>query len=75
MAIEFVQSYVKLSTEIGSDSSLEFLKSLIECKNLEVYSSSLVKMILDQKWKVIRWVFIAETLIYLAYLIMICQYS
>ena len=75
VAIEFVQSYVKISTEIGSGSSLEFLKSLIECKNLEVYSSSLVKIILDQKWKVIRWVFIAETLLYLAYLIMICHYS
>ena len=75
VAIEFVQSYVKFSTEIGSDSSLDFLKSLIECKNLEVYSSGLVKVILDQKWKVIRWVFIAETLMYLVYLIMICEYA
>ncbi|OMJ76345.1 hypothetical protein SteCoe_24287 [Stentor coeruleus] len=75
VAIEFMQSYVLLNTALGSTDSLEFMKSLIECKNSEVYSTSLIKLILDQKWKSIKWVFISETILYLVYLITICYYS
>lgn len=75
VAIEFLQSYVKLDTTLGSNYSLEFIKSLIECKNLEVYSTSLIKILLDEKWKVIKWIFAFETILYLTYLVILCLYS
>ncbi|OMJ85909.1 hypothetical protein SteCoe_12684 [Stentor coeruleus] len=75
VAIEFMQSFVRLNTVIGSRDSLEFMKSLIECQNSEVYSTSIIKLILDQKWKAIKWVFISETILYLIYLITLSYYS
>ena len=75
VAIEFVQSYFKVHTKLGSFESLEFVKSLIECKNLEVYTTGLIKIILEQKWKTIKWIFVGETLLYLIYLVFICRYT
>ena len=75
VAIEFIQSYLKIHTQLGSSGSLEFMKSLIECNNLEVYSAGLIKTILDEKWRTIRWIFITETILYLIYLIFLCWYS
>ena len=74
-SIEFIQSYVKLPTVYGSSGSLDFLNSLIECKNIEVFSSGLVKLILEEKWKRIRWVYVLETIMYVAYLVILCYYS
>lgn len=74
-SIEFIQSYVKVPTVYGSSSSLDFLNSLIECKNIEIFSSGLVKLMLEEKWKYIRWVYVLETIMYIIYLGMLCYYS
>ena len=75
VAIEFMQSYVKINTKLGSSDSLEFMKSLLECKNYEVYSSNLIKTILQDKWKSVCWLLIFETLLYFIYLAIICKYA
>lgn len=74
-SIEFIQSFVKIPTVCGSSGSLEFLDSLIECKNIEIFSSSLIKLILQEKWKSIRWIYVVETILYISYLVILCYYS
>lgn len=75
VAIEFMQSFVKINTRLGASDSLEFMKSLIECKNDEVYCSNLIKIILEDKWRTIRWLLVVETLLYLVYLFMVCKFA
>jgi WD40 repeat protein len=73
--VEFFQSYSKIPVVPGSGASLEFLSSLNECKNLEVFNSGLVKLILEEKWKTVKCLYAAETFLYLVYLVMFCVYS
>lgn len=74
-AIEFYQSFVRLPTQLGSRESLDFLRSLIECKNIEVFSSSIIRKLLESKWKSVRVIFAVEGFLYFAYLIMLILYT
>lgn len=75
VAIEFYQSFVRLPTQLGSNESLEFLRSLIECKNIEVFSSSIIHKLLESKWKSVRIIFAVEGLLYFIYLLSLILYT
>ena len=47
--IEFRQSLLRLDLGLGSDEGISFINSLVSCKNLEVFRSGLVKVILLYK--------------------------
>ena len=74
-SVEFLQSYVKIPVVVGSRASLDFLSSLIECKNVEIFNSRLVRLVLEEKWKKVRLVYFIETFLYLAYLVLFSMYS
>lgn len=74
LPIEFLQSFVTVNIELGSAASLKFMESLIECKNSEVYCTSFIKIILQEKWKVVRWILLVEAFVYVLYLGIISFY-
>ena len=74
-AIEFVQSYFKLSTETGSQFGVNFIKSLLECKNLEIYTTLFVKTYIEDKWSRMRWIHYADSVLYLVYLVALFAWS
>ena len=71
-AIEFTQSYFKLNTITGSQESLDFVKSLVECKNLEIFTTLFIRTLIDNKWNKMRWIHYVDAFLYFVYLILIC---
>lgn len=74
-AIEFTQSYFKINVVSGSSESLEFMKGLVECKNLEVFTTLFIRTLIDMKWRTLRWIHYVDFIIYLIYLVCLCQAS
>jgi WD40 repeat protein len=62
--VEFKQSLVKLNLEIGSNKSREFIGSLINCPYQDIFNSSLIQDLLNEKWLKLRWVHFIQGLIY-----------
>lgn len=67
--IEYKQSLVKLSLETGSAKSREFIKSLINCPYPDIFMSSLVQDILNEKWLKLRWVHYIQGIVYAIHII------
>jgi WD40 repeat protein len=74
VAIEFYQSFVQLPIQFGSSESLEFMRSLIDCKNIDIFSSNLIRKFLEDKWKTARIILLVEGILYYLYLVMVCGY-
>ena len=66
---------MKINTKLGSFDSLEFMRTLVQCNNLEVFKTGFVKIILDYKWKSLLWLHVFEVLLYFTYLIVLARYS
>lgn len=73
-AICFYYSAVPLAMELGSQSSIDFLSSVVECSNQEIYRTKLVGQILDQKWTKILWFVTLEAAFYMTYLLTLTIY-
>lgn len=69
--IQFTQSYFKINTVLGSQESIDFIESLTHCKNLEVFNTLFVKVLIERKWNKVKWIHYFDLAIYLAYLIAI----
>lgn len=72
VAVEFKQSFVQVNTRVGALQSLEFMKSLVECSNPEIYTTELVQVILQDKWKKLSWILTAEMVLYMTYMMIVC---
>jgi hypothetical protein len=68
-AIDFYQSFLHFNYTAGSSESINFLKSLTETKQLEVFNSLYLHFLLEHKWKKVRWVHFLDCLFYIVYLI------
>ena len=68
-AIDFYQSYLDLNYSAGSSESIEFLKSLTETKQLEIFNSLYLKFLIEYKWSKVRWVHLLDFLLYVVYLV------
>lgn len=68
-AITFTQTFIKLNTTLGSQESINFLKSLIQCSSPEIFKTQLIKTIISQKWEKVRILMLFQGLIYTFYLI------
>lgn len=75
IAVAIAQSSFRISMNIGSQESVDLLESLIACPNEKIYSTKLVQMILREKWKVIKILFMIQALIYFIYLLTLGMYS
>lgn len=64
----FKQSMIKYNMNIGSISSIDFLKSLLYSSNQEIFKVEFVKHLLEHKWKKVRWVLYLQGIMYLVYM-------
>lgn len=71
-AIEFTQSYFKVSSITGSQTSIDFIQSLVECKNLEIFTTMFVKTYIGDKWGKLKWVHFLDAFLYFVYLVALC---
>ena len=67
-AVDFYNSFFKVNTITGSGESLDFVKSLIECKNLEIFSTLFIRSTISYKWSKVRWLHYLDFVLYLAYM-------
>lgn len=68
-SIEFASSAFKVNIEAGSYESLIFLNSIIQCKNLDIFATEFIRIILKCKWSAVRSFMVFQTILYLIYLI------
>lgn len=69
--IVFSYSTFPLDLDIGTDGSIEFMKSLLECSHQEIYRSALVKEYLQYKWGRVKNVIYVQGALYVLYLILL----
>ena len=74
-SITFKQSYCKFPLVPGSEKSLEFMESLVDCKNTKVYDTQLVHLILKQKYKKLRWINNMQALFYMSFCLTLAIYT
>ena len=74
-SIIFKKSLMKFYLELGSSKSIEFMKALVDCSNVDIYDTPIIKQILSQKWLQVRWAMYSQALLYLIYTILLCLYT
>lgn len=66
--VQYKQSLIKLSLEIGSTDSKSFIRSLMKCPYQDIFTSLLVQDILNEKWNKLKWVLYIQGFVYIAHL-------
>ena len=74
-SIIFKQSYCKFPLIPGSNESLEFVQSLIECTNNKIYDTEIIKLLLEEKWKKSQWIMFIIAFIYLSFTVLLSIYT
>ncbi|OMJ84807.1 hypothetical protein SteCoe_13994 [Stentor coeruleus] len=67
--ITFLISTIRMNVEIGSQESLDFLESLLNCSNTEIFKTQFIQTILYEKWKNVRIIMYLNSLLFVFYLI------
>jgi hypothetical protein len=73
--VVFKQSLIRINGISGSSRSLEFLESLLECPNSDIFRSEYIITLLKLKWNSCRFYMYIQALIFLAYIILLCYYT
>ncbi|OMJ84260.1 hypothetical protein SteCoe_14683 [Stentor coeruleus] len=73
--VHFSKSVFKVSLETGSKESIEFLQSLICCKNQNIFKTKFIQLILNEKWNKIKWVHYSFSATFIIYLLFLSMYS
>ncbi|OMJ90397.1 hypothetical protein SteCoe_7199 [Stentor coeruleus] len=74
-AVAFGQSCYRLPLTPGSESSIDFLQSILDCQNEQIYYSKIVSVILNMKWENVRWFIGVQSVVYIVYLVLLATYS
>ncbi|OMJ88144.1 hypothetical protein SteCoe_9960 [Stentor coeruleus] len=74
-AIEYYKSLCRFPMVMGSEISIEFLKSLSKSPNKAIFETELISTILDEKWTVARKLMLLQAVLYFIYLIFIVFYN
>jgi WD40 repeat protein len=72
--ITFLISTIRLNLELGSSESIEFLESLLECSNTEIFKTKFIQTILNDKWNRLKWILIFNGFLYAVYLLSLSYY-
>lgn len=67
--ITFLISTIRMNVEIGSQESLDFLESLLNCSNTEIFKTQFIQTILYEKWEKVKIIMHLNSLLFLFYLI------
>ena len=73
-SIVFYKSLCPLDLDIGTEGSIEFLQSLIDCTSSEIFQSKLLQVLLLNKWDRVRWAVYGQGLLYILYMILLSLY-
>lgn len=74
-AMIFEQTCFKLNLHLGSKESIEFMESVVNCKNEKIFETPLMQLILQEKWKKARFVMYGQSLLYAAHMGTLAYYS
>lgn len=74
-ALIFENSYFKVNMGLGSTDSIEFMESILDCKNERIFETPFVQLILKEKWKYARYVMIGQALLYIGFLVTMAYYT
>ena len=72
--VKYFRSCLRLNLVIGSQESIDFLESIHDCNNHDIFDAKYIKTIIQYKWIELRWIIIIQTLLNSVYLIPICIY-
>lgn len=68
-SIIFYSSLCPLNLEIGSEGSIKFLQSILNCSYPEIFRSKLLQVLLRDKWERINWATYAQGMLYILYMV------
>jgi WD40 repeat protein len=66
--IQFYTSVISLNTYTGSEDSIKFLKSLMNCEQSDIFRTKFIQHYIDHKWHRLRMLFNIECAVYVCYL-------
>ena len=69
--IEYYTSTIGLNFTIGSKDSINFLRSLQECENTEIFYTKFIKEVLKMKWEIVFKYIMIQSSLYLLYLVLL----
>ncbi|CAG9315429.1 unnamed protein product [Blepharisma stoltei] len=72
--IFFMHCIVPFNTQTGSQESIDFLKSVIESPNSDIFRTKFVQAMLNDKWKMVKFYCYSQGLLYLLYLLSLMFY-
>ena len=68
-AVVFIRSLSKLSLTMGSKPSIQLLRSIVECKNYEIFNTPFIRAYIQHKWESVKIFMWVQFLIYFSYLV------
>ena len=68
-AVVFIRSLGKLSLAMGSKDSIKLLRSIVECKNYEIFNTPFIRAYIQHKWESVKPFMWVQFLIYFSYLV------
>ena len=74
-SIQFYQSALRINTEIGSQGSIDFLDSILNTGNDEIFRSYFISTLLNKKWSEIWSLAVIIASFYLGYLVILSLYT
>ena len=73
-SIVFFKSLCPLDLDTGTEGSIDFLQSLLECSSSEIFQSKLLQVLLLNKWDRVRWAVYGQGLLYIVYMCCLSVY-
>lgn len=70
--IVFKESLIKINCSAGSKWSLDFLDSILECPNQDIFRSDYIKALLSHKWSQLKYYMHVQAFVFLFYLGLLC---
>lgn len=73
--IIFKESFLKIDFSIGSNQSLDFLNSILNCPDEDIFKSPFITSVLTYKWNNVKLYMLIQAVVYLFYMIALCLYT
>lgn len=67
--VEYYRSVIKINLEMGSRESLALLKSVCQCKTIEIFNTMFIQAYIQDKWESVKWFMWIQFVIYTGYLL------
>lgn len=74
LSIVFYHTICPMDLDIGTDGSIDFLESLLECPYPEIFRTKLLREILLNKWQKLKWAIYIQGILYIFYLVQLSFY-